>query len=139
MGRGSLPWGSTPSAGQGLRTEMSEHQRDLLNRLFITLPAGVGPELLKELAGSLGFPATQELAQEPQVARPAADTEVVDGSGPKKINKQTRIKSQGPYTRPGEVAGGAATRSASAQGAQEEESPERPADRATEGGDAEQL
>ena len=42
--------------------EKTERQRDLLNRLCIALPAGQGPDLLKELAGSLGIAATQEPA-----------------------------------------------------------------------------
>ena len=44
--------------------ERTERQRDLLNRLYIALPAKQNPDLLKELAGSLGTPATQEPAQE---------------------------------------------------------------------------
>ena len=127
-------------AQQELRTaETSERQRDLLNRLFVTIPAGNGPELLKELAGSLGFPAAQEAAQEAQAARPAADPDAGEGTGPKKSSKQARIKSQGPYARPGETVGGAASRSTSAQGIQEDGSPGGPVDREAEGTEAEQL
>ena len=127
-------------AHQDLRTaEVAERQRDLLNRLLATVPTGNGPELLKELAGSLGFPAAQEGVQEAQEARPAADDELGEGTGPKKITKQARIKSQGPYARPGESGGGAASRSASLQGTQEEGAPGESADRAVEGTEAERL
>ena len=127
-------------AHQELRTaEVAERQRDLLNRLLATIPTGNGPELLKELAGSLGFPAAQEGVQEAQEARPVADPALGEGTGPKKISKQARIKSQGPYARPGESVGGAAARSASTQGTQDEGSPGGPADRDAEGTEAEQL
>ena len=85
----------------------------------------------------MGFPTTQEPAQEHLAARPAPDGEVAEGSGPKKMTKQTRIKSQGPYARPDTAASEAGALSASAHGAQEEGTPERPADRETEAGDAE--
>ena len=138
-GEGAPRTGQQPQ-GAAAAAQLSEHQRDLFNRLYNSLPAGSqGPDLLKELAGSLSIPATQESAQEFQAARPAQEGELPESSGPKKVAKQTRIKSQGPYARPGEAASGAGIRSASAQGAQEEGSPERPADRRTEGGDAEQL
>jgi len=107
--------------------------------LLATVPTGNGPELLKELAGSLGFPAAQEGVQEAQEARPAADDELGEGTGPKKITKQARIKSQGPYARPGESGGGAASRSASLQGTQEEGAPGASADREAEGPEAERL
>ena len=145
-------WGPTAKEGEGApRTEqqpqnaataaqLSEHQRDLLNRLYSSLPAGSqGPDLLKELAGSLGIPATQEPAQELQAARPAQEGELQETSGPKKMFKHIKIKPQGPYARPGEATPGAGTRSASAQGAQVDESTGQAADRGTEGGDAEQL
>ena len=61
-----------------------------------------------------------------------------ESSAPKKMPKQTRIKSQGPYGRPGEDPQGAGTRSTSAPGGHDDLTPERP----TEGGagdEAEQL
>ena len=63
----------------------------------------------------------------------------MEASEPKKTPKQARIKSQGPYARPGEAASGAGTRSASSHGAQEEGATERPTDRGAEVGEAEQL
>ena len=99
----------------------------------------VCPGLLKELAGPLGFPSTQEPAQEAEASRPTPEAEPAEGSGPKKVLKQTRIKSQGPYARHGEAAPGAGVRSASALGAQEEGSPESLAEREVVGGEAEQL
>ena len=144
-------WGPTAREGDGAQTqpnlpqqgprkvEVSEHQRDLLNRLYEALPAGTGPELLKELAGSLGFPPAQESGQEATAVRPVADPDPAEGSGPKKSTKQTRIKSQGPYARPGDAPGGSASRSASAQAAQEDTPPRGPQDREPEGGDPDQL
>ena len=123
-----------PAADPALAAEQSECQRDLLNRLFAALPPGQGPGLLKELAGSLGFPATQEPAQEAETSRPTTEAEPAEGSGPKNVLKQTRIKSQGPYARHGESAPGAGVRSASALGAQEEGSPESLAEREAVGG-----
>ena len=58
--------------------ERTERQRDLFNRLYIALSAGQSPDLLKKLAGSLGIPATQELAQEQQAAPPAPDGETME-------------------------------------------------------------
>ena len=139
-GEGTLLPGQQPQ-GAAAAAQLSEHQQDFFNRLYNSFPAGSqGPDLLKELAGSLGFPATQEPAQVLQAARLAQEEEMpTAASGPKKVTKQTRIKSQGPYARPGEAASGAGVRSAGAQRAQEEGSPERAADRGTDGGEAEQL
>ena len=100
---------------------------------------GQSPDLLKELAGSLGIPATQELAQEQQAAPTIPEGETMEASGPKKAPKQARIKSQGVYARPGEATTGAGTRSTSSHGAQEEGATERPTDRGTGADEAEQL
>ena len=48
----------------GAMAEKMERQRDFFNRLYEALPAGQGPDLLKELAGSLGIAATLQPAQE---------------------------------------------------------------------------
>ena len=119
----------TPSAGQqtpdpALVAEQAERQRFLLNRLFDALPPGQGPGLLKELAGSLGFPATQVTAQEADASQPIPGADPAEGSGPRKMPKQAKIKSQGPYARQGEATPGTGARSASAQGGQEEGLPE---------------
>ena len=86
--------------------EKKERQRDFFNRLYEALPAGQGPDLLKELAGSLGIAATPQPAQEQQAAPFTPEAEGMEPTGFKKTPKQARIKSQGPYARPGEGASG---------------------------------
>lgn len=69
-------------------------------------------------------------------ATPSADS--AEGSGPKKMPKQARIKSQGPYGRLGETPPGAGARSPSAPSGHGETPPERPAEGGA-GDEAEQL
>ena len=73
------------------------------------------------------------------MAPPTPEGEGLEASGPKKTPKQARVKSQGPYARPGEAASGTGARSHSSQGAQEEGAAERTADHRTEAAEAEQL
>ena len=135
---------ATPSASQQTPdpaqvAEQAERQRVLLNRLFDALPPGQSPGLLKELAGSLGFPATQVTAQEADASQPIPVADPAEGSGPKKMPKQAKIKSQGPYARQGEATPGTGSRSASVRGGQEEGSPEGLAEHGGGGAEAEQL
>ena len=120
-------------------TEQTERQRAILNSLYDALPPGQGPGLLKELAGSLGFTAPQATAQEADASQPTPGVGLADWSGLKKMPKQARIKSQGPYARQGEPAQGAGARSASAPSGQEEGPPEAHADQGGEGAEAEQM
>ena len=117
----------------------TERQRDFLNRLYEAFPAGQGPDLLKELAGSLGIAATSQPAQEQQAAPLIPEAEGMEPSGFKKTPKQVRVKSQGPYARPGEGASGTAARGHGSQGAQEEGAAERTPDHRSEAAEAEQL
>ena len=133
------PSPSQQAPDPALVTGQAERQRNLLNRLFEAFPPGQGPGLRKELAGSLGFPATQMTAQEAEVSQPTPVADPAEGSGPRKMTKQARIKSQGPYARQGEATPGTGARSASAPGGQEEASPERLAEQGGGGDEAEQL
>ena len=63
----------------------------------------------------------------------------MEPSGPKKTPKPARIKSQGPYVRPGEASTGAGTRGISSHGGQEGGATERPTDYGTEAAEAEQM
>ena len=63
------PGHAQPAQDTAPATGQAEHQKDLLNRLFHALPPGQGPGLLKELAGTLGFPPTQGAAQEDGAAQ----------------------------------------------------------------------
>ena len=131
------PSHTQPAQGTAPATGQAEHQKDLLNRLLQALPPGQGPGILKELAGTLGFPPTQGAAQEggatqapPLVGQPEYSA--------KKAPKQARIKSQGPYGRSDEEPPGAGARSASATGEQDGPRPGCPAGGAAED-EAEQL
>jgi hypothetical protein len=140
-------WGPQARDGEGVSAqhqsqdraalaEMVERQRDLLSRLAISLPPGQSPELLRELAGTIGLTAVQEPAQGQPQERAGQEPDAGEGAGPKKVPKQTRIKSQGPYSRPSEPASGSAGRSASAQGLQDGATPDHAADpEGTTGGD----
>ena len=117
----------------------TERRRDFFNRLYEASPAGQGPDLLKELAGSLGIAAAPQAAQEQQAAPPTPEAEVMEASGLKKTPKQARVKSQGPYARPGEGTSGTGARGHGSQGAQEEGAADRTADHRIEAAEAEQL
>ena len=65
----------------GAMAEKTERQRDFLNRLYEALPAGQGPDLLKELAGSLGIAATPQPAQEQQATPLTPEAEGMEPSG----------------------------------------------------------
>lgn len=80
--------------------EKTERQRDLLNRLYEALPTGQGPDLLKELAGSLGTAAAPQPAQEQQAAPPTPEGEGVEASGPKKTLQAGQGQVAGPLRPP---------------------------------------
>ena len=65
-GEGTPP-GSQPPQGATAAAQPSPHQLELFNRLYISLtPSTQSPELLKELAGSLGVPAATAPIQQVQ-------------------------------------------------------------------------
>ena len=71
----------------------TERRRDLLNR--------TAPDLLKELAGSLGIAATPQPAQEQQAAPPTPEAEGVEASGPKKTPSRSGSSRRVPTPAPG--------------------------------------
>ena len=127
-----------PAPDPAFAIGQAEHQRVLLNRLLGAFFPGHGPGLPKELAGTLGFPSSQAVTQEDEVSQATPSADPAEGSGPRKMPKQARIKSQGPYGRPGESPPGAGARSTSAPSGHDESTPERPAEGGA-GDEAEQL